>query len=216
MTLLFGFLFLGSLGVIYLDSSGFDLFFIYSIFIIVTVYPSLAALMIYISSFKYLRAQNNDSTKKAVFNSLTFGTVGLASTFVLAILFILAFLSPFVILPLWGYYILVLSIYICVFLLGVYLPYYQSMEELKQIKLKDLQALRQKLIDKINDNNVHEHVAIELHIQRIDREIDTASSKSSHPYSIMKSLGAFVVVVVLGGMLANLLGEVIKVLLNIT
>jgi hypothetical protein len=36
--------------------------------------------------------------------------------------------------------------------------------------------------------------------------------KASHPYSIIKSLGAFAIVTVLGGMLANLLVELVKII----
>jgi len=89
------------------------------------------------------------------------------------------------------------------------------MEEIKERKLRGLQTLRQTLIESINGNNIHLHATIELSIQRVDRDIQITTSKSSHPYSIMKSMGAFVIVVILGGMLANLLGEIIKVFLNI-
>jgi hypothetical protein len=207
--------FLGGLIVTQFHSILFNSVWLYSIIGIVTIYPSLASLMVYHSSFKYLRGTNQEKTKLAIFNSLTFGTVGLASPLVLALLFILAFLSPIISLPVWLYYVIILTTYLGLFSIAIYLPYYQSMEEIKQRVIRNLQFQRQNLIDSINGNNLHLHVAIELNIQRIDRDIQTVASKSSHPYSIMKSMGAFVVVVIIGGMLANLFGEIIKVLLNI-
>jgi hypothetical protein len=88
------------------------------------------------------------------------------------------------------------------------------MEEAKGRKLKELQSLRQTLIESINGNNKSQHAAIELTIQRIDRDIETVTSKSSHPYSIMKSIGAFASVTVIGGILVNLVVEIIKVNLH--
>jgi hypothetical protein len=77
----------------------------------------------------------------------------------------------------------------------------------------NLTAIREILVEKLcNINSLTERVAIELNIERIDRDIQTETSKASHPYSIIKSLGAFAIVTVLGGMLANLLVELIKII----
>jgi hypothetical protein len=210
-----GWLALGGIIVTQLHNIGFTLTWVYSVFAFVTVYPCLASSMIYFSAFKYLRVENQETTKKTIFNSLTIGTVGLASPWIFAILLILAFLSSVVSISVWIYYTTILTVYLGIFFTAIYLPYYQSMEDIKERKLKELQTLRQTLIESINGNNIHQHAAIELSIQRVDRDIQTVTSKSAHPYSIMKSLGAFVIVVILGGMLANILGGIIKVFLKL-
>jgi hypothetical protein len=56
-----------------------------------------------------------------------------------------------------------------------------------------------------------EKVSIELEIQRIDRDIDELKSISAHPYMFIKPIAGFVVI----SILANLLVEIMKVLLNI-
>jgi hypothetical protein len=207
-----GWFIIGTLLIIFLKNAIVISVWAFGIAALITIYPCIATLAIYISSYKYLRKDSDDSSKRTVFNSLTIASVGLTAPWIFTIFLVLAFLS--VTLVFWVNFILVVTIYLGIFLAGIYFPYYQSMDKLKQSKIKELELFRQSVIDQINDNNVHKHVALELKIQRIDREIEKVSSKSSHPYSVIKSIGTFIFLIIIGGMLANILGDAIKYLLH--
>jgi hypothetical protein len=181
---------------------------VYSVLGLLIVYPCIISLSIYYPSFQYLRTSKDDYTKKkSIVNSLIFLTISLATPW----LFILLLIS-YTALPIWANFVIALSIYIAIFFGAIDFPYYLSMESTKKEKVNELELKREKLVDKVNDEKeINERLAIELNIQRIDRDIERVKSESSHPYLFLKPIAGFVVV----SILANLLVEILKVVLKV-
>ncbi|XES76293.1 MAG: hypothetical protein ACBZ72_08905 [Candidatus Bathyarchaeia archaeon] len=171
-------------------------------------YPCIASLTVYVSSFQYLKDSKDDyKKKKTIVNSLLFLTIALAFPWILIILLI-----SYDSLPMWASFIVSLAIYVSIFFCAIDLPYYLSMEETKTKKVNGLKRLREKLIEELCfENRMDRRYAMELNIQRIDRDSQRNKSESSHPYWVLKPIAGFVVV----SILANLLVEILKVLLNI-
>jgi hypothetical protein len=181
----------------------------YSIALTMTVYPCLASLAIYLESYKYLRLENNEVNKKKAFvKSLTIITIGLASPWLLVLFFILAFFPT----SLWIEFILSLFVYMSVYFLAIELPYYQSMEAVKGRMVKGLEKLREDLVEKLCVKcDFNERIAVELNIQRVDRDIEVITAKSSHPYSIIKPIAGFVGVSIGASVIADIIVEFVKI-----
>lgn len=207
--LLFGLAFFGSLLFLQYPSELLAIVWLFSLIFLIIIYPCIASLAIYIQSFRYLRySEDGKAQKKNIVDSMIIATIGLAIPWIMVLFFLSAFLSV----PAWLEIVLAITSYVVLFFIAIDLPYYQSMEEIKKKKSDGLRALRERLVEKLCEDNLTERVAIELNIERIDRDIQTLASESSHPYSIIKSLGAFAIVTVFGGMLANLFVELIKLI----
>ena len=205
----YAWLILGSLAVLQIRSTIFTSIWVLSIIVIVIIYPCIISLGVYIPVFQYLKKSKDETQKKkCIVKSLTFATISLATPWILLTLVILSFYPV----PIWSGYFVALGIYIALFFIAVDLPYYQSMEDVKKRKVKGLTLLRESLVQKLCDlNDTSERVAVELNIERIDRDIEKINSESSHPYLFLKPIAGFVVV----SILANLLVEIIKVTLHL-
>jgi len=181
---------------------------VYSLFGLLMVYACIISLAVYIPSFLYLRVSNDKNLeKKTIADSLTVITIGLATPWIFLLIFVFTFLT----IPIWANYLIVIGIYMAVFFGAIDLPFYLSMESTKKKKVDELELERKTLVDKINNlKKNNERVAIELNIQRIDRDIEKVKSESSHPYPFLKPLAGFVVVSIL-----DVLVEVLKILFNI-
>jgi hypothetical protein len=84
MILLVGWLAIGGLLVISVQSAILAIYWVYSTVLIMTIYPCLASLAIYFQSYRYLRKENNEIEQKKQFvKSLTIITIGLASPWLL-------------------------------------------------------------------------------------------------------------------------------------
>lgn len=204
----FVWLLIGSLIILYLHYSAFGPIWLFSIIGLFIVYPCIFSVSVYIPSFYYLRFSTDDGIKKkTIVDSLFVATIGLATPWILTLFFISAFFS----IPFWANYVIVFSSYLVIFFLAIYLPYYQSMEEVKKKIIVGLTTQRQSLVEKLVGKEITEKVAIELEIQRVDRDVEVAKSESSHPYLFLKPIVGFVIV----SILANLLVEIMKVGLHI-
>lgn len=211
--LFFSWLIIGSVVIGYLHFSLIiEPWFYFLIFLIVG-YPCLGSLIIYIQSYKYLRNENNDVEKKITFvKALTIITIGIATPWLLALFFILVFIPT----PIWVEFILILTVYLAIFFLAIDLPYHQSMEAVKGRMVKDLEKTRQSLVDRLSINcKSSERIALELNIQRVDRDIDTIRAKSSHPFSIIKPIAGFIGVSIGASVVAGIIVELLKLGLNI-
>lgn len=191
-----------------INSIVFSEFWVYSIFVLLIVYPCIISLAVYLPSFQYLWKSKDDYVqKKNIVNTLIIMTVSLATPWIFLLL-----LFSSVSLPIWVNYLVVLAVYITIFFLAIDLPYYLSKEDTKKRKVKGLTLVRESLVEKLcNINDLTERVAVELNIERIDREIEKINSESSHPYLFLKPIAGFLVV----SILANLLVEIIKVGLHL-
>ncbi len=206
---LYGWLLIGSWFVLNVKSVLFDKLWLFSIYGLLIAYPCIISLAVYAPSFLYLRKlSDGNSEKKSIVDSLTIMTISLATPWIFICVFILAFVA----IPTWANFLIALAIYITTFFLAIDLPYYQSMEEIKNRKVDGLKAVRQGIIESLcTEKEMGSRQAIELNIQRIDRDIEDIKSEPSHPYSVLKPIFGFVIV----SILANLLVEILKVILKI-
>jgi hypothetical protein len=113
--------------------------------------------------------------------------------------------------PIWVEFILSLTVYLVVFFLAIDLPYYKSIEAVKDRMVNGLGKIRDGLVEKLCANcEVNERMAVELNIQRIDRDIDALKAKPSHPYSIIKPIAGFVGVSIGASVVAGIIVELLK------
>jgi hypothetical protein len=186
----------------------FTIAWLYVLIGLITVYPCILSVGVYVPSYQYLRySTDTKATKKTILDSLFAATIGLVTPWILILFLIFAYTSV----PFWFDYMVVLAVYLGVFFVAVYYPYYQSMEDLKRVKIGNLNAKREELVGDAEGKEILERIAIELKIERIDRDVESIKIESSHPYLILKPIAGFIVV----SILAQLLVEFIKFELNL-
>jgi hypothetical protein len=201
---------LGAIFILTFHLQAFVIYWIFSIFAIVFVYSCTVSLAVYIPLFQYLDSTKNEREKrKSVANDLVVLTVGLGAPWLLLVLFVTFFISPTWI----NYLIGIIIVYIPTFFIAIDYPYYRAAEKEKEIKISQLKNDKKGLLKKLaqlsfgdrSEMGFSEKIAIELNIERIDREISEVKSETSHPYSALKSIVGFVIV----SILANVFVQVI-------
>jgi hypothetical protein len=99
----------------------FVLIYLYSIIALITIYPCLVSLAVYVPAFKYLRNVTGEIIEKRnIVKSLVIVTIGLASPWIVILFFIFAFFT----IPFWVDYVVVPASYLVIFFLAIDLPYY--------------------------------------------------------------------------------------------
>jgi len=206
---LYSWLIIGSLIFANTKSILFSQIWVYSIFVLLLVYPCTISLAVYLQSFLYLRDSNDESSiKKNIVFSLIVTSVSLATPWILLLIFVLDLAS----IPSWVDSVIALAIYLAVFFVAIDLPYYQSMQTIKSKKIKGLNNVREMLVEKLCDEDrMDKRLAIEINIQRIDRDIEDIKSESSQPYSFLQSIPGFVIVSILAPLLVEILNIILKI-----